>query len=50
MHNIDVTIERKLIYNYIPLAQVREAKVTKPFNFFERVAAPDYTKEKKRFG
>ena len=34
--NIGVTLWRKLIYNYIPLVQVRDARVTRPFYFFKK--------------
>ena len=29
------------VYNCIPLAQVRDARVTRPFNFLKGLAAPD---------
>ena len=42
-----MTLWRKLIYNYIPLVQVRYARVTRPFYFSGRrrikgSATPDY--------
>ena len=35
--NIGVTFWRKLIYNYIPFVQVRDARVTRPFYFLRGV-------------
>ena len=44
---LDIDIIRNLIfllfsvYNYIPFAQVRNARVTRPFYFLKGLATPD---------